>query len=108
MTKPEERARRDIDRLVTATGWAVQDMAEENIHATRGVFAFHRPETLLAPLDGLSPQGATPAKKAADLAQVREHPVRARTADRHHKHCTPLVHDGLWKINEFGQKAKHP
>jgi type I site-specific restriction endonuclease len=37
VTKPEERARRDIDRLLTAAGWAVQDVAEANIHATRGV-----------------------------------------------------------------------
>jgi type I restriction enzyme R subunit len=35
--KPEERARRDIDRLLTAAGWAVQDLAAADLHAAPGV-----------------------------------------------------------------------
>jgi type I restriction enzyme R subunit len=35
--KPEERARAEIDRLLTAAGWSVQSMSEANIHAARGV-----------------------------------------------------------------------
>lgn len=34
---PEAEARQQIDRLLTATGWSVQDAAAANIHAGRGV-----------------------------------------------------------------------
>ena len=35
--KPEDQARQDIDRALTACGWAVQDKASMNIHAGAGV-----------------------------------------------------------------------
>ena len=35
--KPEERARAEIDRLLTAAGWLVRFMSEANIHAACGV-----------------------------------------------------------------------
>jgi type I restriction enzyme R subunit len=35
--KPEEKARAGIDQLLAKAGWAVQSMAEANIHAARGV-----------------------------------------------------------------------
>lgn len=34
---PEQRARQEIDRLLTAAGWAVQDLSAANIHTARGV-----------------------------------------------------------------------
>jgi type I restriction enzyme, R subunit len=34
---PEQRAREEIDRLLFAAGWAVQDLASANLHAARGV-----------------------------------------------------------------------
>lgn len=34
--KPEEKARAEIDRLLQAAGWAVQDVKAANIHAARG------------------------------------------------------------------------
>lgn len=34
---PEQRARAEIDRLLTAAGWAVQDFKQTNLHATQGV-----------------------------------------------------------------------
>ncbi len=34
---PEQRARANIDRLLELAGWAVQDLAAINVHATRGV-----------------------------------------------------------------------
>lgn len=34
---PEEQARQQIDRLLTAAGWAVQDFKAVNPHAARGV-----------------------------------------------------------------------
>ena len=34
---PEQRARVDIDRLLAGAGWHVCDLADANIHATRGV-----------------------------------------------------------------------
>ncbi len=34
---PEEQSRQEIDRLLTAAGWAVQDFKAANIHAARGV-----------------------------------------------------------------------
>ncbi len=34
---PEQRARANIDRLLWQAGWAVQDMADLNVHAARGV-----------------------------------------------------------------------
>ena len=34
---PELRARENIDRLLTAAGWAVQGIAAVNLHVTRGV-----------------------------------------------------------------------
>lgn len=34
---PEQQARLDIDRLLTAAGWSVQDYRPANIHAARGV-----------------------------------------------------------------------
>ncbi len=36
---PEQRARANIDRLLEQAGWAVQDLAALNVHATRGVAA---------------------------------------------------------------------
>ena len=35
--KPEQRARAEIDRLLEAAGWAVQDFKQAQIHAARGV-----------------------------------------------------------------------
>ncbi|OBS08180.1 type I restriction endonuclease subunit R [Acidihalobacter prosperus] len=35
--QPEQQAREDIDRLLQAAGWAVQDAAQANIHAAQGV-----------------------------------------------------------------------
>ena len=35
--KPEEKARAEIDRLLHAAGWAVQDFKAANIHAAQGV-----------------------------------------------------------------------
>ena len=35
--QPEQEARREIDRLLTAAGWAVQDADRASIHAARGV-----------------------------------------------------------------------
>jgi type I restriction enzyme R subunit len=35
--KPEEAARQTIDALLTASGWAVQDVRSMNVHACRGV-----------------------------------------------------------------------
>jgi len=37
MLSPEQKARAVIDRLLNAAGWAVQDLARANIHASRGV-----------------------------------------------------------------------
>ncbi len=37
MTQPEQQARAEIDRLLTAAGWSVQDFKSANIHAARGV-----------------------------------------------------------------------
>lgn len=37
MGTPEEQARRNIDALLTAAGWVVQDFKEANIHVARGV-----------------------------------------------------------------------
>jgi type I restriction enzyme R subunit len=37
VTKPEEQAREEIDRLLGAAGWAVQDLKSANIQAARGV-----------------------------------------------------------------------
>ena len=34
---PEQRAREEIDRLLAAAGWAVQDVAATDLHAARGV-----------------------------------------------------------------------
>jgi len=34
---PEQLARQEIDRLLAAAGWAVQHMADANLHAARGV-----------------------------------------------------------------------
>lgn len=36
-TTPEQRARQEIDRLLQAAGWAVQDLAGANLLAARGV-----------------------------------------------------------------------
>jgi type I restriction enzyme, R subunit len=35
--KPEDQAREEIDRLLTAAGWAVQDVKAADIHAETGV-----------------------------------------------------------------------
>ena len=37
MVAPEQQARRAIDDLLTAAGWAVQDVATADIRAARGV-----------------------------------------------------------------------
>ena len=37
MAQPEQQAREEIDRLLTAAGWCVVDLAAANIHAARGV-----------------------------------------------------------------------
>ena len=36
-TRPEEKAREDIDRLLARAGWNVQHVREANIRAARGV-----------------------------------------------------------------------
>lgn len=35
--RSEEKARQNIDRLLTAAGWLVQDVARADLHAARGV-----------------------------------------------------------------------
>ncbi|ACL71701.1 type I restriction modification system, restriction subunit [Thioalkalivibrio sulfidiphilus HL-EbGr7] len=35
--QPEQQARREIDRLLTAAGWSAQDADRAGIHAARGV-----------------------------------------------------------------------
>ena len=35
--KPEEKARQEIDRLLIAAGWAVQDLRELNLGGSSGV-----------------------------------------------------------------------
>ena len=40
----EQQARAGIDRLLTAAGWSVQDVAQANIHAARGVALREFPE----------------------------------------------------------------
>ena len=37
MAQPETEARREIDRLLRAAGWAVQDYRAANVRAARGV-----------------------------------------------------------------------
>jgi type I restriction enzyme R subunit len=37
VTRPEELARRTIDRLLASAGWAVQDIRQADLHAARGV-----------------------------------------------------------------------
>jgi type I restriction enzyme R subunit len=37
MATAEALARQTIDQLLTAAGWAVQDVKQANIHAVRGV-----------------------------------------------------------------------
>jgi hypothetical protein len=37
MASPGKRARQEIDRLLTAAGWAVQDFKGANLHAARDV-----------------------------------------------------------------------
>lgn len=37
VASPEQRARQDIERLLTAAGWVVQDPSSAAIHAARGV-----------------------------------------------------------------------
>ena len=37
MSSPEQQARIEIDNLLTAAGWAVQDFNAADLHATRGV-----------------------------------------------------------------------
>jgi type I restriction enzyme R subunit len=36
MPNPEQLARHEIDRLLRAAGWAVQEVAQANLHAARG------------------------------------------------------------------------
>jgi len=57
--RPEDRARANIDRLLTAAGWLIQNRDSINIEAGRGV-AFHRLETLAAWLESdLKSPGST-------------------------------------------------
>ncbi len=35
--KPEEKARKKIDRLLKAAGWSIQDVKQINLGASRGV-----------------------------------------------------------------------
>jgi type I restriction enzyme R subunit len=37
MAAPEESARQQFDDALNAAGWAIQDVAEANVHASRGV-----------------------------------------------------------------------
>ena len=37
MSSPEQQARAEIDRLLTAAGWVVQDFKASDLHAARGV-----------------------------------------------------------------------
>ena len=37
VANPEQQARQEIDRLLSAAGWAVQDVAAADLHAAQGV-----------------------------------------------------------------------
>ena len=37
MGNPEQHAREEIDRLLTAAGWAVQNVSDANLHAAKGI-----------------------------------------------------------------------
>lgn len=58
MPKPEERARQEIDRLLTAAGWAVQDLGSANLGAAPGVAIR---EFQLLPGHGFADYGTAPA-----------------------------------------------
>ena len=37
MTTPEEKARHQIDKLLSSTGWIIQDLSELNLGASAGI-----------------------------------------------------------------------
>ena len=70
--KPEEKSRREIDKLLTDAGWKVQDVSEANVTAGRGVAirefplkAGHGSADYLLYVDGAA-AGVVEAKKEGD------------------------------------------
>ncbi len=68
MTKPEEKARQEIDRRLAAAGWVVQDRREANLHAGRGVAVR---EFLLKPGHGSADYLLYVDGKAAGVAEAK-------------------------------------
>jgi len=74
---PEEKARIDIDRLLTAAGWTVADVSTANIHASRGVAIREFPlnagfgfADYLLYVDGKAAGGIEAKKQGATLTGV--------------------------------------
>lgn len=68
MTPPEQRARQEIDRLLTAAGWAVQDFKAADLSAARGVALREFP--LTSPLPSGEGPGVREHGTADDLLYV--------------------------------------
>jgi len=80
-TTPEQRARQQIDALLTASGWAVQDRRAINLAAAPGV-AVREFHTTAGPADymlflGNQLAGVIEAKKAGDTLSTVEAQTRA-------------------------------
>ncbi|MGB7591792.1 MAG: hypothetical protein WCD04_04000 [Terriglobia bacterium] len=61
--KPEEKSRREIDKLLTDAGWKVQDVSEANVTAG-----------LVKPAEGREWSGARDCAGCLD-SEVRENPI---------------------------------
>lgn len=95
MTRPEDRARAEIDRRLTQAGWLLQDMAQLDPSAGRGVAVREYP-TDTGPADYLLPVDRQPV--GGDRGQAR----RRRPA--HHRAGDPskLVHRVATRLGDGG------
>jgi NTP pyrophosphatase (non-canonical NTP hydrolase) len=91
---PEERARQTIDQLLTAAGWAVQDVKQADLHAARGGGSLrvrarcnHRASRFSSRQSALSPrliESTAMTDTLEDLAQQLRQFAKARDWQQFH------------------------
>jgi hypothetical protein len=95
LSSPEQRARIEIDRLLVAAGWLVQDLGAVNLHAARGVAVREFP---LNPGHGKADYLLYVDQKACGVIEAKKqgHLYREVLSDlREHTHNRPRTRESL-------------
>jgi hypothetical protein len=86
---PEDRARENIDRLLTGAGWIVQSRNETNLSAGRGIAIREFPLENRLPRSRLSPLRRRCSDRRSRSKKRRNHPDRLRNPGRKIQRWSP-------------------